>query len=316
MKTLLALILTLIGLDCFSQEAVPVKTYIVDSKDTIFYDPPLNTLVVGPVYVERGTADTIKFTSVQPATLNQVSITFQTLAVTDTIYVDWGEDAVVKVSGITDQVKTSDYATINKTYTIKVYGNLSKLSKFTIVTEATVRGIKSSELRKCVNLTYLYLNNLGTTGHTINTADLVGMPLTYLYLNNLGTTGHTINTSDLVGMPLTYLTLSTLGTTTCTGQISDLATGLTTMAIINCGTGISITSGTMKAWANAVITLTPSGTGYTTAQIDGFLNAWATPAGTGTKTIDLRGANQARSSASNTSVSTLTTKGKTILTNP
>jgi len=61
------------------------------------------------------------------------------------------------------------------------------------------------------------------------------------------------------------------------------------MTIINCGTGISITTGTMKAWAETVITLTPSGTGYTTANIDDFLNAWASPAGTGTKTIDLRG---------------------------
>jgi len=73
------------------------------------------------------TADTIAFQSIQPATIDQVSITFQTLTNQDTVYLDWGDgSAVVKVSGTTDQTKTSAYVTNNTTYNIKVYGDLTK----------------------------------------------------------------------------------------------------------------------------------------------------------------------------------------------
>ena len=74
----------------------------------------------------------------------------------------------------------------------------------------------------------------------------------------------------------------------------------------------------MKAWTTTSITITPQTSyEYTTAQVDGFLNAWALVAGKSTsKNIDLRGANQPRSSASDTAVDTLTARLKVILTNP
>jgi hypothetical protein len=287
--------------------------------------------------------DTISFNSVQPGTLNQVTMVLRTMSTKDTVYVNWGEDAVVKVCGTTDQTIVSDYGTTSHTYPIAIYGDLSKLTKLVIANEATVQAVKSSQITACTGMTYLQFSDLSATGHVINSSDLVGLPLTYLrlsylsttgitintanfvgmplatlFLSNIGTSGHTINTANLVGLPLTYVVFSNLGTTTCTGQISDLPTGLTDLTISNCGQGISISSGTMKAWASTIITLTSA---YTTASVDGFLNAWATPAGTGTKTITLSGsgagiANQARSSASDAAVTTLQGKGKTIVTTP
>ena len=73
----------------------------------------------------------------------------------------------------------------------------------------------------------------------------------------------------------------------------------------------------MRAWAGTTITIKPQTSyGYTTAQIDAFLNAWAPVAGTGTKTITLTGSNQPRSAASDDAVTALGVKGKTIVCNP
>ena len=100
------------------------------------------------------------------------------------------------------------------------------------------------------------------------------------------------------------------------GNLSSIKTTATNIIYQSSGKSFDITAGTMPAWANTTITITPTGTGYTTAEIDAFLNAWALTAGSGTRTIDLRGANQPRSSNSDAAVSTLNGLGKTILTNP
>jgi hypothetical protein len=186
------------------------------------------------------------------------------------------------------------------------------------------------------DLTYLYLNSIGTN----LTGSISSLPtgLTYLYLSGLGTN----LTGSISSLPtgLTYLVLSNLGAnltgsinslpthltdlslinlgTNLTGSISSLPTGLTYLSLINLGNSIIIDTGTMKAWASTVMTITPQTSyGYTTAKIDGFLNLWAITAVKSTsKNIDLRGANQPRSSASNTAVDTLTARLKVILTNP
>ena len=76
----------------------------------------------------------------------------------------------------------------------------------------------------------------------------------------------------------------------------------------------------MPAWVNNTITIT---SGYLTASVDGFLNAWsATVTGTTVKTINLAGtgagiANQARSAVSDDAVTHLTvTHAKVIQTTP
>jgi hypothetical protein len=309
----------------------------------------------------------INFTSVQPATLDQVTAVFKTAASTDTVYLYWGEDDIVKICGTSDQTITSDYSTNNTIYNIKMFGNLDKLTKFSISSETTLSGILSSELAYCNNLSVLNLSSigttghsinsdhlknmpltyinlstlgttghsinsdhlknmqltsiqlalLGTTGHSINSDHLKNMPLTYINLSTLGTTGHTINTSHFANMQLTYFRINLLGTTGHTGTIADLPATLTTLTISGCGTGISISNGTMKAW-NANITLT---SGYSTASVDGFLNAYAAVAPSSAKTIDLKGvgagiANENRSTASDAAVTTLQGLLKTVLTNP
>jgi hypothetical protein len=286
----------------------------------------------------------------------------------------------VRVTGITDQTVTSDYATNNTTYDITITGKA--ISKFRVVSEPTCSGIKSSDFVG-TELTHIHIQQSGTTGHSINSADLEGLPLTYLHLqtigtsghsinsdhlknmsltnlvlNSIGTTGHSINSDHLKNMSLTYLQLISIGTTghsinsdhlknmsltyfylqaigtsghaintahltsattfviisigsNNTGQISDLPNTATTIYIGDSGTGISLTSGTLKAWANCNFTFTGY-SGGAGGVVDAFLNAYAPVAGTGTRTISF--ATAARTSASNDAVVTLRSKGKTIIT--
>jgi hypothetical protein len=267
--------------------------------------------------------------SVQPATLNQLSILLQITTSRD-VWIDWGEDDPVKITAnAADQTVTSDYGTNNKTYNIKIVGDIKEILKFYISAEATCSGINSTQIKKFKKLNYLRLVAAGTC--IINSSDLNALLLNTFYLQNSGT-GNIINSSDFIEMPLSTWYVVNAGTsniftmsdfsnmplttfyiygTGAMGNLSDLPTTLSTFGIEV--SKVNITDGTMKAWTNAPITLTG---GYTTAEIDGFLNAWAPIAGTSTKNIDLRGTNQARSSASDTAVTTLGTKGKTILTNP
>jgi len=114
-------------------------------------------------------------------------------------------------------------------------------------------------------------------------------------------------------MPLTFWVLYNSGTNVL-GQISDFPNSLTTLDIQLSGNGMSITSGTLKAWGSATITLQSS---YTTASVDGFLINWAPVATYGLKIISLAGTNQARSNTTevNNAITTLQGKGKTIITN-
>lgn len=290
---------------------------LTNVKQGVGTTPYLNDLFK-PV-VETG-VDTIKFISVQPATLNQVALTLMTSTTLDTIYVDWGEDAVVKVSGITDQVITSAYGTNNKTYTIKLYGDLSRLTKLICNAEATVQNLHVNEFKKKGDgLTYLYLNALGPG--TTATLDSMCSKLTYFNFNNIGT-GISGSINDFVTNlttpgNLTTFALATVGTGNgITGTLSNLPVSVTALSLNNVGTGIDIVNGTMKAWlANITIT-----SGYTTASVDGFLNAYAPVApSSGTRTINLAGItapNQPRSSASDDAVTTLTAKFKTVQTTP
>ena len=161
-------------------------------------------------------------------------------------------------------------------------------------------------------LTYWELYNSGTN-HTINSSHFVGMPLTFWVLQDSGT-NHIINSSHFVGMPLTFWRLCNSGTNVL-GQISDFPNSLITLFIQLSGSGMSITSGILKAWGSATITLQSS---YTTASVDGFLINWAPVAGVGTKNINLAGTNGTCTVSDPNVAAAITTlqgKGKTIVIN-
>jgi len=308
------------------------------------------------------TWDTFQFSSIQTAILNQVTIIYR-INTGKTVYLDWGVGSpILLTANNSDVVVTSTYINNNTTYTVKFYGNLKDITVFYINTEITVCNLNINDFgTKLTGLTYLYLKTLGS--NITGSISSLPIGLTYLQLNNLGTslTGSisslpaglttlylsalgTSLTGSISSLPagltyiyisstglnytgsinslstnLTYLYLETVGTN-ITGSISSLPTGLTTLFLRRMGTNIDITSGTMPAWANATITIT---SGYLTAAVDGFLNAWAASVtGTTIKTIDLTGsgagiANQARSAASDDAVTHLQdVHMKIIQTNP
>jgi len=231
------------------------------------------------------------FNSVQGKTPAQVSITYQCYA-NKLAYVDygnWGGQDIQKVNATeTDHTIASVGYIANKTYNIQLFTlkNNNGWKKLSIASQTT-------------------LNN-------INSSHFVGMPLINWILYNSGT-NNTINSSHFVEMPLTLWRLYNSGTNVL-GQISDFPDSLTTLEIQLSGNGMSITSGTLKAWGSATITLQSS---YTTASVDGFLINWAPVATYGSKTISLAGTNQARSNTTevNNAITTLQGKGKTIFTN-
>ena len=126
------------------------------------------------------------FKSVQPAVLNQVTITYK-IDTGKSVYIDWGNGSVVLLTANSaDQTITSAYVTANTTYTITFFGSVEFVRKFHIYSEVTVSYLDLNNLsRKLTGLTYLYLYNVGTT----LTGSISSLPtgLTYLYLNNVGT---------------------------------------------------------------------------------------------------------------------------------
>lgn len=352
MKKYIILFLLFVSISSYSQINNWINNdinYSFEDKEQVFKDPNIkDTLYIDLDEIEmfKGgveylpTYDSVTFQSIQPSTINQAFITFRIIA-GDSITVFWGDGTYTGLMGTgSNQAATSSYTTNNTTYNIVVKGDLGGVIYLYFVDGVTFANITSSEVKKFRNLQILRLYNCGTTGHHIYSSDLVNLPLKHLTIYFAGT-GHLINTAHLVGksldyfrlvnagssniintahfigMPLTYWELNNSGTNN-TGQISDLPTELTDLRVLAAGQGISITSGTMKAWASTEMRLQSA---YNTASVDGFLNAWATVAGSGTKTIYLAGtgagiANEPRSSASDAAVVTLKALGKTIQTTP
>ena len=77
-------------------------------------------------------------------------------------------------------------------------------------------------------ITYLYLNSLGSSAVTCN---ITGMKLTTLVLLDPGSI-----TGDITGMKLTYLTLNNIGSSVITGDITGMK--LTHMYLVNVGSSL------------------------------------------------------------------------------
>lgn len=199
------------------------------------------------------------------------------------------------------------------------------------------------------DLIFFKIFNAGTYGtnpvaYHIDSSDFIGMPLEQLSLYAMGASADVvIDSADLSGITQLYVlnhqnsgnassytvsdltnmaanglvTLTNIGTVG--GNLSDFHATMTMIHIQGCGKTMSLTTGALKAWNAANISLLPSGTagtGYSTAEIDAFLIAYAAVAGAGTKTVDLRGSNQVRSSSSDAAVATLQGLGRTVYTTP
>lgn len=219
MKFITTIILSLLSLLSYSQ--------LIEYKEEgskLQYNINGSTFNVGGVryYTPNLGVDTMKFTSVQPATLDPVSITFQTLAATDTVYLDWGDgSAIVKISNVTDQIVTSSYAANNTTYNIKLYGDLSKIKKFHAF-NLTVASLNINDISDYMtNLKYLYLRDIMATG---NKALPTG--ITTLYLS-----GNNINWTYEGALPTDITSLVMSGTNINWTYVGALPTNITSLTL-------------------------------------------------------------------------------------
>lgn len=152
----------------------------------------------------------------------------------------------------------------------------------------------------------------GSAGFTMD--DLTALPSSLSQLSIISWTKEDV---DIDNLPANLSALTLTQVTGATGSLRNLPATMTGISIINCGTGINITTTPLKAWATTNITLTSA---YTTASVDGFFNAYAAVAADGAATLNLAGtgtgiANQADSAASSAAQVTLAGLSKTIQTN-
>jgi hypothetical protein len=171
--------------------------------------------------------------SIQPDTIDQVSITF-IVKPGAKVFINWGVGSTVQITADgNDKSVTSSYATIDTTYAITVYGDLSKITKFFIANETTVTG-SIEQIKKFTGLTYLHLYSLKTTW--TGTINNLPSTLEYLQLYNLGTS----LTGSINNLPigLKQLYLGTIGNN-LTGSINNLPLGLLTLTLNSLGTNLT-----------------------------------------------------------------------------
>jgi uncharacterized protein YjbI with pentapeptide repeats len=174
-----------------------------------------------PITASDYTTGSMTFSSVQPASLNQVAWTYK-IDTGKVVKINWGYGADIQLTADgTDKTITSVFPTNNTTYTITVSGAISYLRKFYIYNEATVI-VNTSEIKKFKGLNYLYVITGTNTGLTVTTSDLVGLPLTYVNLQGINLSSN-VHTSHFAGMSLTNLLIGAIPTlANCVIRSSDL----------------------------------------------------------------------------------------------
>jgi len=380
MKRIVLLLLVIISVTCNAQ---------VTGRYTFY--KPLNVVEIAP-------PDSFMFTSVQPASISQVSIEY-TIYSGKSVSLDWGNGII---SNLTEDnlphTVTSNYSTANTTYYPRFTGDISCIHQLFINYQDAV-SFDYAEFSKLTGLKYL--NTFGSnatssgsiaslpaglewcilgsnTSSTITgTLDDLPKTISYLYfitmygvtgsfadlpdslefmhcwqMNGLGT--QSMNdlstktklkyirayvptlTGSIDNLPkgLVVLNMFSNNDAGITGSIDNLSKSLTNLLLYspnitgdvrNLSGGllsltlegnVTATAGVYPRWSNTVITLQ---CGWTTAEVDAFLNGWVGTCGRGSaaRTIDLAGTNQARSSASDAAFSEMDIdKNKTFVMTP
>jgi len=350
------------------------------------------------VLVEVAPADSFLFSSVQTASIDQVTISYRVHA-NHSVFMNWGNGTIVPlIADATQRTVTSNYSTANTTYYPRITGDIDAVYDLYIYYESTVV-LDYDEFATLPSLLYLLTtgvsaNSFGTvdslpeglqicilgnntTGNVTGTVDdfpksitrlemsqspgitgsLADLPdnieyLLFFGMNGLGTQSlDGLSTKDnfkyiriyiptLTGSidsypkGLRYINVSADTETAVTGSIDNLPKSLeylkldspnitgdirnlsgSLLTILLQG-NITATEGIYPRWSNTVMTLS---CGWTTTEVDIFLNGWAGTCGLGTaaRTINLAGTNQARSSASDAAFTDMDiNKNKTFIMTP
>lgn len=314
MKQLLIALLFLSSVAGFSQSETR-QTIFIGPKDSIAVTDlsSIQTFKVGGVRYYNPTPenDTIYFSSEQPATPDQVSIIFQTKTNQDIVWIDWGEDAPVFVSGTTDQTKTSDYSTGSTTYNIKIYGDVDKITKFSVTETYVTFGDMSNNIGKMTGLTYLKLQSCSGVS-TCNSSDIpTGLTIwQWISLPNL--TG--IVNSSSIPKGLTIFQLVALPKLTITVNSQNIPTGLTIWQMENIpnltANGLSITalSKALSILKIATVTLSTARVDELLSSMDTFYAGANLMTANAAITLNGTGVGVPTGGASNTNILSLTAK--------
>ena len=165
----------------------------------------------------------ITMTIIQPATIDQCTMNY-TIATGKNVYLDWGYSPHVTLTADgTSKSLTSNYTTNNTTYTMKFYGQVEFITKWSIF-ESVPLTVSSAQYKKMSGLTELTLWPIG--GHsTINSADLAEMTnLVKIYVNEVK--AGVFNSADISSLNLTEFSCSYVSAITTTQIRSEDFVGM------------------------------------------------------------------------------------------
>ncbi len=180
----------------------------------------------------------ITMTITQPATIEQCTMNY-TIATGKKVYIDWGYAPHITLTADgTSKALTSNYTTNNTTYTMKFYGQVEFITKWSIY-ETVPLTVSSAQYKKMTGLTELTMWPI-TGSHTVNSVDIAEMTaLLKVTINNAN--AGTFNSADISDLNLTEFSFSYVsGITSATLRSIDFTTmSLTRFSISNvAGTNI------------------------------------------------------------------------------